>query len=110
MATLDRLACLETALAMNHSPFQPERSYPIERTLPVIICFNQMLTALCQIGSRVLYHPIYVWDTAIPYIYMYMKNSFQNTISANPKIEFAMQMPIVDIMYWIRNLHEYVHL
>ena len=35
---------------------------------------------------------------------------FQNALNANPEIDVAIPMPRSEIMFWIRALHEYVHM
>ena len=35
---------------------------------------------------------------------------FQNAISADPKIAFAMPMPGSEIMFWNKSFHNYVHI
>ena len=45
------------------------------------------------------------------YIYTYINRViFLNTISTNPKIEFALPMPNSEIMFWKRTLHKYTHI
>ena len=51
--------------------------------------------------------PIFITPMAFTHIW---RAVFQNTISANPKIEFAMPMPSSKIMFWKTALHKYAHI
>ena len=50
------------------------------------------------------------WDEVTPCKWLYLESSFQNTLSANPKIDGTMPMPSLEIMFWQKALHKYVHI
>ena len=43
-------------------------------------------------------------------MHIFERALFQNALSTNPRIDFAMPMPSSEIMFWKRAFHKYVHI